>query len=258
MPFRNRSVGGDRVALPHDQNIPLANLGERHGNGLPVAFDCNRVGRKGKQAFHLPARPLFTALFQPFPERDERDDHRRGLEKQNGRVRRENRRNEAVYKGYDRAERDEGVHIRHKLHGGAHPAYEKAVVDPEYQKRQRQLKAVIPPAVRDDRMRDHVPHRQVHFGHHQREREKKTKWQREAALLFLGCVAVIENPVTERLYRGGDLRGGHLFAVELRLHALTHQGDGARGNPVHLFYRALDPRSARRTGHARDTEFLFH
>ena len=168
------AVDGDALALLHDDDISHLDLGHGYGLFRPVALDGDRIGGEGAKFFELLARAFLALIFKPFAEGDEGDDHRRRFEKDSVRRRVERNGDDAVYEGDGRAEGNKRIHIGDALHDRTHAAHKEGVVHEEDGERQRDLGRVVPPAVRNDRIADHVPHRKVHFGNEQGERDEKT------------------------------------------------------------------------------------
>ena len=257
VPLDHNAVHGDGFALSDDERIARRHVRKRDLFLFSLPLDGDGIGRKAAEFFDLPPRAAFALIFQPFAQRNERDDHRRRLEKERRLFGRQDRHDEAVHEGDRRAQRDERIHIRHELDRRAHAAHEKLPVDEENEQRQPHLKTVIQPAVRHGNAH-HMPHGKVHFGNEQNEGKHKAHAERELLFLLFGNRAEVVCAVSERGNRAFNARVGDDALVEGDFHALAHERDGASLHPFEFGDGALDARRARRARHSRDGIFFLH
>ena len=200
--LEHHAVHWDALARPHNKYIVPLHLFDRHGDLLPVADNGGRLRRELHQAFQCIRRLALRSRFEHFTDRDERQNHRRGLKIEVHHVvhdgvhvaahLRAGHREQcvgAVHECRRRAKGDQRVHIRRAVPQALEAADEKFLVDDHDDDRQQQLcqthrHVVVIVEARQRPAPHHVPHREVHQYDQKSDRPDEPPLQRGRRMIL--------------------------------------------------------------------------
>ncbi len=276
----DNAVARHVLARHDDHGIADADIVRADGLRPAVAYYRRGVRTELHQLFNFRPRLALRARFEQLAERDERQYHRRRLEKQ---IHRKFARADCIarrdlavdqkrdYQPVDirraRAERYERVHVRAAMQQCLSPADKEPTVYYQhgrseyelYERERRGIDVRIELAHRESR---HVSHGKIHKRQHERERREKPNQHRFR--------------VVDDLCRRGRIGfyrfAAHRCAVARRLHRRYYIAVvklGLYGKPVkqkidvHVLDTEFSDRlfhmsRASRAGHSRYVEYLFH
>ena len=266
MPADDFAVHRDVIPLPRQHDVANLQFGNgHHGLRTVRADERRRRRRQTDEFFDFTARAFFGKSFQPFAERNERQNHARRLEIEHGvfpfgREEPKDDEHRTVNIGHRRTETDERIHVGHALDERAGPDREETEIHRDDRRGQHPLHDRTN-GIGRLRQTDHMSHGEVHQYEQYDGRNNETDQKRPVLPLFRlhGGGALFIDTVPQRAHGGKNLLSGNERFVVFDLHALPHQGDADRRNALHFSERMLDTARARRTGHAADGKFLvFH
>ena len=273
--LEHHAVHRDTLARTDNEHVVLLHLFDRNGHLLSVADNGGRLRRELHQAFQCIRRLALRSRFEHFTDRDERQNHRRGLKIEvhhvvhdgvhvaaHLRAGHREQRVGAVHECRRRAKGDQRVHIRRAVPQALEAADEKFLVDDHDDDRQQQLcqphcHVVVIVEARQRPAPHHVPHREVHQYDQKSDRPDEPPLQRGRRMILerlfvlrhtrgLLRRALFARAVARVLHRTDD---GLRRRRALDAHRVRQQTDRAARHARHLADRFFDPRRACSAAH---------